>query len=101
MTPQQVALGFAASPERKGQRVQADYQQYLGRSASATEVSYWVNVFLNGGSNEQVNAGFLSSQEYFQQHGGNVVDWLFAGYRAVLNRQPDAAGYQYWLSQLG
>jgi hypothetical protein len=100
MTPQEVALGFAASSEREMQRVQADYRQYLGRSANTAEASYWVNVFLNGGSNEQVNAGFLSSQEYFQNHGGNVVDWLFAAYRAVLNRQPDASGYQYWLGQL-
>jgi len=101
MTPQQVALGFAASPEREAQRVQADYQQYLGRAANATEVSYWVSAFLSGASNEQVNAGFLSSPEYFQQHGGNVVDWLFAAYLAVLNRQPDTDGYQYWLNQLG
>jgi hypothetical protein len=100
MTPQQVAIGFAASPEREAQRVQGDYQQLLGRSAAAAEVSYWVNEFLSGASNEQVNAGFLSSQEYFQNHGGNVVDWLFASYRASLNRQPDAAGYQFWLSQL-
>ena len=85
----------------QAQCVQADYQQFLGRAANSTEVSYWVSEFLSGASNEQVNAGFLSSPEYFQQHGGNVVDWLFAAYRAVLNRQPDTVGYQYWLGQLG
>ncbi len=99
--PAQVAYGFAASPERESQRVQADYQKYLGRSASTTEVSYWVNVFLNGGTNEQVVAGFVASQEYFQTQGSNnIVDWLFADYRATLNRQPDQAGYQYWINQL-
>jgi uncharacterized protein DUF4214 len=92
-----IAYGFAASQERESQRVSADYQQYLGRSASASEVSYWVNVFLNGGSNEKVVAGFVSSQEYFQTQGSNnIVDWLFIAYRATLNRQPDAAGYQHW-----
>ena len=45
-------------------------------------------------------AGFVSSQEYFQEHGNNIVDWLFADYRATLGRNPDATGYQYWLSQL-
>jgi hypothetical protein len=92
-----IAFGFAASPERESDRVAADYQQYLGRRASASENSYWVNVFLNGGSNEQVIAGFVSSQEYFQGKGSNnIVDWLFADYRATLNRQPDQTGFNYW-----
>ncbi len=95
-----VAYGFAASQERESQRVQADYLEYLGRSASASEVSSWVNVFLAGGSNERVMSGFVSSQEYFQSHGGDIVDWLFAAYRASLQREPDAAGYQAWLSAL-
>ncbi len=98
--PPQIALGFAASQERESQRVQADYQQYLDRGATTAEITYWVNVFLGGGTNEQVVAGFVSSQEYFQAHNGNVVDWLFAGYRAILNRQPDAPGFQSWLNQL-
>jgi hypothetical protein len=95
-----IAYGFAASAERESQRVQSDYTQYLGRSASPSEVAYWVNVFLSGSSNEQVVAGFISSQEYFQNHGGNIVDWLFVAYRAVLNRPPDSAESQYWESQL-
>jgi hypothetical protein len=96
-----IAYGFAASQERESQRVNADYQQYLGRSASSAEVSYWVNVFLNGGSNEQVVAGFVSSQEFFQSKGSsNIVDWLFADYRATLNRVPDQAGFNFWENQL-
>ena len=95
-----IALGFTTSQEHETNVVEADYQQYLGRSASSAEIQYWVNVFLNGAINEQVIAGFISSQEFFQDHGDNVVDWLFAGYRAALGRQPDSVGYQYWLSQL-
>jgi hypothetical protein len=95
-----IAYGFAASQERESQRVAADYQQYLGRSSSQAELPYWVNVFLNGGTNEIVVAGFVSSQEYFQKHANNIVDWLFADYRATLNRLPDNSGYQYWLNRL-
>ena len=40
-------------------------------------------VFLTGGTNEQVVAGFVGSQEYFQANGGDVVDWLYAAYRSV------------------
>jgi hypothetical protein len=92
-----IAFGFAAGPERESDRVAADYQQYLGRSASASESSYWVSVFLNGGSNEQVIAGFVSSQEYFLGKGSkNIVDWLFADYRATLNRAPVQSEFNYW-----
>jgi hypothetical protein len=45
-------------------------------------------------------AGFLSSQEYVQDHGNNIVDWLFGDYRATLNRLPDLNGFDYWESQL-
>jgi hypothetical protein len=99
-TPQDVAYGFAASAERETQRVAADYVQYLGRSARQDELGYWVNVFLNGADNEQVVAGFISSQESFQESGGDITDWLFAGYNEVLHRTPDAAGGQYFLNQL-
>ena len=95
-----IAYGFAASKERESDRVAADYQQYLGRSAPPSEFQYWVNIFLNGGSNEQVIGGFLGSQEYFQDHGNNIVDWIFAAYHAVLNRLPDQGGLQYWENQL-
>ncbi len=98
--PATIAFGFAASQERESERVNADYQQYLGRSASSSEVSFWVNDFLNGGTNEAVIAGFIGSQEYFQSHGNDGVDWLYSCYHAVLNRQPDAGGLQYWLGQL-
>ena len=95
-----IAYGFAASQERESDRVAADYEQYLGRGASNSEITYWVNVFLNGGSNEQVIAGFVCSQEYFQDHGNNNVSWLDAAYLSILNRAPDAAGFQYWENQL-
>ena len=96
-----VAYGFAASAERESLRVAADYQLYLGRSARADEVQYWVSAFLSGGSNEKVVAGILASPEYFLAKGGDVVDWLYAAYRAALRREPDAAGYAYWLALLG
>jgi hypothetical protein len=100
MTPADIALGFTASPEREAQRVAADYKQYLGRNASSGEIQNWVNVFENGANNEQVIAGFVSSQEYFQNHGNNIVDWLFADYRATLQHQPNLNGFNYWENQL-
>jgi hypothetical protein len=86
-----VAYGFAASAEREGQRVQADYQTYLGRPASAAEVGIWVNAFVGGVSNESVIAGFLGSQEYFAdpaKGNGDPATWLTSAYWDALQRLP-------------
>ena len=63
-----MAYGIAASPEREGIVVQGDYVRYLGRQASTAEVQGWVSDFEHGNSNENVVAGFVGSDEYFQKH---------------------------------
>jgi hypothetical protein len=68
VTPQEFAYGIALSPEREGRRVVADYQQFLGRTPSADEKAVWVQAFQNGKSNEDVVAGFVGSDEFFQAH---------------------------------
>ncbi|HVX10938.1 MAG TPA: DUF4214 domain-containing protein [Pirellulales bacterium] len=68
---QEVAIGFAASPEREGQIVQNDYSLYLGRSAGTAEVAGWVARFEQGLTNEDVIAGFIASDEYYNDHDGS------------------------------
>lgn len=70
VTRQAVAYGFAASVEREGQRIEADYFSFLGRSASPAEVSSWVIAFEHGYSNEDVIAGFAASDEYYHRRAG-------------------------------
>jgi predicted outer membrane repeat protein len=102
VSPAAIALGFAASAEREGQRVAEDYQRYLGRAPAAAEVSLWVDLFVNQGArNEQVIGGFVGSPEYFQRHYGNARDWLFSAYQDILGRPPEAAGANTWLGSLG
>ena len=47
-SPANVAFGFAASLEREGQRVAADYLTYLDRPLDAPGLAYWVAQFQNG-----------------------------------------------------
>jgi autotransporter-associated beta strand protein len=102
VAPTAIALGFAASPEREGQRVQEDYRRYLGRGASPAEVNLWVDLFTNHGvRNETVVAGFVGSPEYFGQKFGNARDWLFAAYQDILGRDVDEFGATVWLPVLG
>jgi RHS repeat-associated protein len=64
-----VAFGFAASAEREGQHISANYQKYLGRKAGQSEIDYWIDQFVNRGkTNEDVVTGFVSSLEYYRKN---------------------------------
>jgi hypothetical protein len=80
--------------------VAADYQRYLGRTAAQSEIDGWVSDFEAGYSNENVIAGFVGSVEYFQNHGSDATDWLYAAYQDILGRPADAAAYANWLPLL-
>ena len=98
-SPQAVALGFAASPERAGQHIATDYWTYLGRAASPQEVNYWVGQFRQGTSNEMLVANFISAPEYYQQQhrgGGTAADWVSSAYRDVFHRVAAPGDIQYW-----
>jgi hypothetical protein len=101
MAPPTVAYGFAASAEREGQRVTADYQKYLGRTPSASEVQGWVNAFVQGISNEDVVTGFVGSPEYYNRAGGNTNPawWLVAAYLDVLGRSPSDSDCLNWVGR--
>jgi hypothetical protein len=63
-----VALGFAKSPEREKEHVTSDYRHYLSRSPDLTGLDFWSDQFINHGrTNEDLIAGFIGSDEYFQQ----------------------------------
>ena len=64
-----VALGFANSSEHESIIVRDDYQTYLSRQPAPAEVNYWVSQFEQGVNNENVVAGFIASDEYFNTHG--------------------------------
>jgi uncharacterized protein YkwD len=96
-----VALGFAASAEREGQRISATYLIVLGRRATPAEVNWWVDRFQQGATNEDVAAGFLASSEFYDKLGhGNVVNWLQSVYQDVLHRWASSGELAYWQAQL-
>jgi hypothetical protein len=101
VSPSAIALGFAASPEREGQRITADYEIYLGRAPEAGVVAIWVNAFTHGVTNEAVVAGFVGSAESFQQQFNNTVDWVYDAFQAILGRAPDGGGLAGWVAALG
>ena len=96
-----VALGFAASAEREGQRIAGDYEIFLGRPLDAAGQTFWVNQFLNGARNEDVEAGFLGSVEYYQNPNkgqSNRTAWVDSAFEDIYNRDPTATELAHWLS---
>ena len=42
------------------------YTRYLHRPAVPSEVAFWVNALVQGGTNEQLVTGFVASDEFYQ-----------------------------------
>jgi hypothetical protein len=64
------AYGFASSAEHEAIIVRNDYEVFLGRPASDGEVGGWVQGFGEGLRNEDIIAGFVGSDEFFNSHDG-------------------------------
>jgi hypothetical protein len=96
----EVANAFTHSTEYFSNLIQADYKQYLGRSATTEEVSAWVADFQHGLTDEQARSGFIGSPEFYAHAGGTNQAWVDALYHNLLGRAPDQAGETSWLQAL-
>jgi hypothetical protein len=63
----QLATQVATSLEADARFVETVYRQFLGRSADAPSLQGWIDFMVRGGKDDQVVAGILGSNEYFQQ----------------------------------
>ena len=76
------------------QFVQALYGDFLGRAGSSTEVDFWANKITGGTATQnQVATSIITSQEAYTLY---VTDL----YHSLLQRTPDTAGLNSWVSQL-
>jgi hypothetical protein len=64
----QVALSIAGSQENNTNLINDDYFQYLGRAAGPGGLTYWLQQFADGATNEDLIAGFTGSAEYYKEH---------------------------------
>src|SRR5262249_8338695 len=56
---------------------------------------------IKGLTDEQLEAGFIGSPEYYQHAGGTDKLWVDAMYENLLGRDPDPSGEAFWIEQLG
>ncbi|MBT8241629.1 MAG: DUF4214 domain-containing protein [Acidimicrobiia bacterium] len=77
------------------------YLAFFNREAEIGGANYWLGVSADGVSIDRISAEFAVSAEFTNTY-GEVGDeeYLRILYQNVLGRQPDAAGFNYWLGLL-
>jgi hypothetical protein len=76
------------------------YLKYLGRAAESDGLAYWTQLMHSGLTDEQLEAGFIGSPEYYNKAGGTDKAWVDQMYTDLLGRPPDSAGENFWITQL-
>jgi hypothetical protein len=76
------------------------YLKYLGRAADQIGLTYWTQLMHNGLTDEQLEAGFIGSAEYYAKAGGTDKGWVDLLYSDLLGRLPDGTGEDYWIGAL-
>jgi hypothetical protein len=97
---QNVANLLQQTDEYLSHKVQTFYNLYLGRQAGPDEVARWVRSLHQGASQEDVIAVILASDEYYQRHNSNNMDWLDAVYSDAFHRVRDQVPSQPLLDAL-
>jgi hypothetical protein len=81
--------------------VGSEYNAYLARSPTASELSYWTQFLAGGQTDEAMAAQLLGSPEYYADHDATNPGFIAGLYCDLLYRLPDAASLSYWETQLG
>ncbi|MGH1503966.1 MAG: DUF4214 domain-containing protein [Acidimicrobiales bacterium] len=89
------ALSSNASPIRRL------YQAYFLRESDIGGLAFWTTAEANGMSLGEISEHFARSSEFVQRY-GSLSDREFVRrvYLNVMGRQPDEAGYDFWIGQL-
>ena len=77
------------------------YQAYFGRLPDSDGLSYWSDIRRSGATIAEVSEQFAMSEEFTNLYGDADDDeFITLVYENVLDRTPDAEGYDYWRGHL-
>jgi len=98
----EVALAFLESVEYRTMLVQSWYMTFLHRSPTPAEIALWVGQLAGPATDEDVEAGIIASDEYYNTRGGGTNSGFIAAlYQDVLGRAPTAAEQAQWDAEFG
>lgn len=96
-----VANAITSSTEYRSRLIAGAYTRYLGRAPDAGGVQFWLGQMAGGRQIEQIEAGFVASQEFYERGGGTDRGWVTLLYRTVLDRAPSTAEVDWWAGAIG
>lgn len=91
---------LTTSDEYLTDRIQKAYNDFLARSPDSAGLAFWLSQMKHGLTDEQLEAGFIGSAEFFAHGGGNNRSWVNEMYFDLLGRAPDAQGEDFWVNAL-
>ncbi|HQU42287.1 MAG TPA: DUF4214 domain-containing protein, partial [Pirellulales bacterium] len=94
------AMTLTHSDEYYDDVISRAYQHFLGRSPDSSGLQYWDMQMRAGLTDEQLEAQFIGSPEYYQHSGGTDKAWVDHMYFDLLGRSPDVQGETYWVAAL-
>jgi uncharacterized repeat protein (TIGR01451 family) len=100
LSRQGLTAALTHSAEFYDRLVERDYEHYLGRNADSAGLLHWQQALQNGLTDEQLEAVFMGSPEYYAHAGGTDKAWVDHMYFDLLGRAPDAAGESHWVGAL-
>lgn len=96
-----VANTITSSDEFRSDLITDAYDSFLGRAPDAGGLAYWLHAMKWGLTIEQLDAGFITSDEYWAAAGGTSAGWVRALYADVLDRVPSPPEVAYWTGRVG
>jgi hypothetical protein len=77
------------------------YLAYFDRAPDYNGLIFWMTRYQAGTPLTDISQAFAQSAEFVQRYGQKTnAEFVQLVYRNVLGRQPDAAGYTFWLGEL-
>lgn len=95
-----VANAITSSTEFRTRLIDQSYRTFLGRGADSTGLRTWLALMGRGGTIQQMQAGFISSPEYYQRAGGTDRRWMAKLYVDVLGRTASSREVEGWVASL-
>ncbi|NTW39357.1 MAG: DUF4214 domain-containing protein [Cellulomonadaceae bacterium] len=95
-----VAQAITSSDEYRSSMIAGAYDAYLLRGPDGGGMAFWLGRMDAGVRIEEIDAGFIASQEYWNRAGATPDGWVQMLYTDVLGRPAQPTEVRYWVGRL-
>lgn len=88
------------SDEFAANEIYGEYWRFFEREPDAEGAAYYLDLFRSGMPVEYLGVDLVDSREFYERAGGTDEAFIAAAYAAVLYREVDDGGLEYYLARL-